>query len=82
MRPDRSLENRQLGIPRISSPAAILPGQDGHILNPIVKQDADGKGGTVSKMGIDALIPFDRDRASFTRVKFKEVDLSKYDIAF
>ncbi len=78
MRPDRSLENRQLGIPRISSPAAILPGQDGHILNPIV----NGKGGTVSKMGIDALIPFDRDRASFTRVKFKEVDLSKYDIAF
>ncbi|HUY02363.1 MAG TPA: UbiD family decarboxylase [Rhodocyclaceae bacterium] len=60
----------------------ILPRQEGHILNPIVKQDDDGKGGTVTKMGIDALIPFDRDRAQFTRVKFKEVQLSDYDIAF
>lgn len=60
----------------------ILPNQEGHILNPIVKVNADGKDGTITKMGIDALIPFDRERAQFTRVKFKEVKLSSYDIKF
>ena len=60
----------------------ILPHQEGHILNPMVKLNADGKGGTVTKVGIDALIPFDEDRARFTRVKFKDVQLSDYDIKF
>ncbi|NMM26932.1 MAG: UbiD family decarboxylase [Glaciimonas sp.] len=60
----------------------ILPNQDGHILNPIVQINADGKAGTVTKMGIDALVPFGVERERFTRVKFKEVDLSNYDIKF
>ena len=60
----------------------ILPNQEGHILNPIVQVNADGRGGTVTKMGIDALIPFDGEWAHFTRVKFKEVMLSSYDIKF
>ncbi len=58
----------------------VLPHQEGHILNPIVTPNADGKGGTVTKIGFDALVPFDADRERFKRVKFKEVDLSKYDI--
>ena len=60
----------------------ILPRQDGHILNPIVQANADGTGGSVTKVGIDALIPFDQERARFTRVKFKDVSLSGYDIKF
>lgn len=60
----------------------ILPGQDGHILNPIVQINADGRAGTVTKMGIDALVPFGAERERFTRVKFREVKLSSYDIRF
>lgn len=60
----------------------ILPDQEGHILNPIVKVNADGRGGTVTKVGIDALVPFGEDRARFTRVKFREVTLSSYDIKY
>ncbi len=60
----------------------ILPSQDGHILNPIVTMNDDGKGGTVTKMGMDALIPFAGERTQFERVKFKEVKLSSYDIKF
>lgn len=61
----------------------ILPRQNGHILNPIVQPNEDGSaGGTVTKLGIDALIPFGAERERFTRVKFKDVDLSGYDIHY
>ena len=58
----------------------ILPNAEGHILNPMVTIDADGKGGRVTKVGIDALVPFHEDRAKFERVEFKRVDLERYDI--
>jgi len=60
----------------------ILPDQPGHILNPIVRADADGRGGRVTKVGIDALVPFDAERDRYARVKFKDVDLSSYDIRY
>lgn len=62
----------------------LMPGEEGHILNPMVTMNPDGKGGTVTKMGIDALAPvFDPTRGGerFERVRFREVDLSQYDIA-
>lgn len=58
----------------------ILPGEDGHILNPMVTINPDGKGGTVTKMGMDAMVPFGAPRARFERVKFREIDLSRYEI--
>lgn len=58
----------------------ILPGEDGHILNPMVAINPDGKGGTVTKMGMDALVPFGAPRERFERVKFREVDLSRHEI--
>jgi len=57
----------------------VLPNQEGHILNPVVKLDPDGKGGTITKVGIDAMAPFEGGFA-FQRVRFQEVDLSRYDI--
>jgi len=51
----------------------ILDNQVGHILNPMVE---DGK---VTKFGVDATAPYPRT-ATFERVKFKTVDLKKYDI--
>lgn len=66
----------------VATDLVILPGQEGHILNPIVKVNADGRGGTVTKIGIDALVPFAADRKLFTRVKFREVDLGQYDITY
>jgi 2,5-furandicarboxylate decarboxylase 1 len=60
----------------------VLPKQDGHPLNPIVSVNPDGRGGTVTKVGVDALVPFDADRSRFARVKFKDLSLSSYDIAF
>lgn len=60
----------------------IMPDQDGHILNPIIKPNKDGKGGKVTKMGIDALIPHGAVQSRFMRVKFKEVQLSSYDIQY
>jgi len=57
----------------------ILQNQWGHILNPMVKLNPDGKGGTVTKIGIDATAPFPRTD-EFERVKFKEVDLGNYTI--
>ncbi len=57
----------------------VLKNQWGHILNPMVQINPDGKGGTVTKIGIDATAPYPRsDR--FERVSFKEVDLGKYRI--
>ena len=57
----------------------ILPNQTGHILNPMVTINPDGKGGTVTKMGMDATAPFPRTDA-FRRVSFMDLDLEKYDI--
>jgi 2,5-furandicarboxylate decarboxylase 1 len=59
---------------------ALKPGAEGHILNPMVAINPDGKGGTVTKMGVDALVPFARRGEVFERVKFKQVDLRDYDI--
>lgn len=57
----------------------ILENQVGHILNPMVRLDPDGKGGTVTKMGIDATAPYPRTK-KFERVRFKDVKLKKYEI--
>lgn len=51
----------------------------GHILNPIVRINKDGKGGTVTKVGIDATAPFPRPR-KFERVRFRDVNLEEYQI--
>jgi 2,5-furandicarboxylate decarboxylase 1 len=56
-----------------------LPNQVGHILNPMVKIDPDGKGGTVTKMGIDATAPYPMTD-TFRRVSFMKVDLKNYNI--
>jgi len=59
----------------------LLRNQEGHILNPMVTMNADGKGGTVTKVGIDAMVPFaDRGAERFERVRFKDVDLARHDI--
>jgi len=57
----------------------ILKNQPGHILNPMVQINPDGKGGMVTKMGIDATAPYPRTE-KFERVKFIDVDLGKYEI--
>jgi 2,5-furandicarboxylate decarboxylase 1 len=57
----------------------LIKKQPGHILNPMVRVRKDGKGGTVTKMGIDATAPAPRTR-QFERVRFKEVDLQDYEI--
>ncbi len=57
----------------------ILKNQVGHILNPMVRLDPDGKGGTVTKMGIDATAPYPRTK-KFERVSFKDVKLKEYEI--
>ncbi len=57
----------------------ILKNQVGHILNPMVQINPDGKGGTVTKMGVDATAPYPMT-SRFERVKFKEVDLKKHQI--
>jgi len=59
----------------------IWPNQVGHILNPMVRINPDGKGGTVTKMGIDATVPHPR-KTGFTRVSFMDVDLKNYDIKY
>ena len=58
----------------------ILPDQIGHILNPMVKINPDGKGGTVTKMGIDATAPYPLT-SIFTRVSFMDVNLKNYKFA-
>lgn len=57
----------------------IMKNQWGHILNPMVRINPDGKGGTVTKVGIDATAPYPRTE-KFERVNFKEVDLKNYQI--
>lgn len=58
----------------------LLPGEEGHILNPMVTMNPDGKGGKVTKVGIDATVPHGVDPRTFERVRFREVDLARYDI--
>ena len=57
----------------------LLPNQTGHILNPMVKINPDGSGGTVTKMGIDATAPYPKTD-KFWRVSFMNVDLKNYKI--
>jgi 2,5-furandicarboxylate decarboxylase 1 len=57
----------------------ILKDQPGHILNPMVMINPDGKGGKVTKMGLDATAPFPRTK-KFERVQFKDVNLKNYQI--
>ncbi len=57
----------------------VMPKQWGHILNPMVKINPDGKGGTVTKIGMDATAPFPKDK-QFERVTFKDVNLKDYRI--
>ncbi|MEW6672664.1 MAG: UbiD family decarboxylase [Thermodesulfobacteriota bacterium] len=57
----------------------LLPHQVGHILNPMVQINPDGKGGTVTKMGMDATAP-EPESAKFRRVSFMDVDLRNYDL--
>jgi 2,5-furandicarboxylate decarboxylase 1 len=63
-----------------ASDLIVLPDQEGHILNPVVKINPDGKGGTITKIGIDAMAPFQAG-FPFQRVRFQEVDLGRYDIS-
>jgi 2,5-furandicarboxylate decarboxylase 1 len=60
----------------------VLPREEGHILNPIVSINPDGKGGTVTKIGMDATVPCGAQKELFERVRFKEVDLAAYDIKY
>ena len=57
----------------------ILPGEEGHILNPMVTMAEDGRSGTVTKIGMDATVPAD-DKARFERVLYQQVELRDYDI--
>ncbi|MBS0447608.1 MAG: UbiD family decarboxylase [Proteobacteria bacterium] len=57
----------------------VLPDQEGHILNPVVKLNPDGKGGTITKIGIDAMAPHGGGYA-FQRVRFADVDVTRHDI--
>jgi 2,5-furandicarboxylate decarboxylase 1 len=58
----------------------VLPREEGHILNPLVTLNPDGKGGTITKLGMDALVPFGAPKMRFERVKFRDVDLSRHEI--
>ncbi len=58
----------------------VLPDQEGHILNPVVRRSPDGKSGTITKIGIDAMAPFGAG-FPFQRVRFKDVDPRGYEIA-
>lgn len=55
----------------------VLRNQAGHILNPMVRLNRSGTGGTVTKVGMDATAPYPRS-ARFERVKFKQVQMEGY----
>lgn len=57
----------------------ILENQPAHILNPMVRINPDRKSGTVTKMGVDATVPYPRTKA-FERVSFRDVHLKNYEI--
>ncbi len=46
----------------------------------MVEINPDGKGGTVTKMGLDATAPYPRTK-NFERVKFMDVNLNNYEIS-
>lgn len=45
----------------------------------MVKLNPDGKGGTITKIGIDEMAPY-QGGFPFQRVRFKDLDLSRYEI--
>jgi hypothetical protein len=45
----------------------------------MVQINRDGKGGTVTKIGIDATAPYPRTK-EFERVSFKNINLGRYQI--
>ena len=57
----------------------ILKNQPGHILNPMVRINKDGMGGTVTKIGLDATAPYPRT-SKFERLRFKDINLKDYQI--
>jgi 2,5-furandicarboxylate decarboxylase 1 len=57
----------------------ILENQIGHILNPMVRINPEGTGGTVTKVGMDATVPYPRTE-KFERAHFKDVNLKNYEI--
>lgn len=57
----------------------LLKNQFGHTLNPMSTMNPDGKGATITKMGMDATVPFSR-KEELVRVAFQEVDLNDYEM--
>jgi 2,5-furandicarboxylate decarboxylase 1 len=57
--------------------AVILPNQPGSSLDPSGDL-SEGKKATTCKMGLDATIPFGKTDKSFTKEKYRKVDLNKY----
>jgi 2,5-furandicarboxylate decarboxylase 1 len=57
----------------------LLKNQFGHMLNPMVEINEDGKGATITKMGMDATVPFSR-KQELIRVAYREVDLNDYEM--
>jgi len=57
----------------------ILKNQPGHTLNPMVRINKDGMGGTVTKIGLDATAPYPRT-SKFERLRFKDINLKDYQI--
>lgn len=57
----------------------LLKNQFGHWLNPMAKMNDDGKGATITKMGMDATVPFSR-KEELVRVAFKDVNLDDYEL--
>ena len=57
----------------------LLKNQFGHMLNPMVTINEDGKGATITKMGMDATVPFSR-KQELIRVAYREVDLNDYEM--
>jgi 2,5-furandicarboxylate decarboxylase 1 len=57
----------------------LLKNEFGHMLNPMVTINAEGDGATITKMGMDATVPFSR-KEELTRVAFQEVDLANYEM--
>jgi 2,5-furandicarboxylate decarboxylase 1 len=57
----------------------ILKNQPGHTLNPMVRINKDGMGGTVTKIGLDATAPYPRT-SKFERLRFKDINLEDYQI--
>jgi hypothetical protein len=48
----------------------------------MVTLNSDGKGGTITKVGMDAMVPFGQKGEKFERVQFQKVDLKHYDIKY